>query len=105
MMIRILQIKDIENTDYAFRDYAPSKFKFGDYEVEYCLETDSFENKTDEEILEVVFHIFNMRIPKDFEGHSISVSDLIAIESDGRDRLYYCDSFGWKLLWNKEVRA
>lgn len=95
MMVRILQIKDIATTDYAFRGYDPAKFKLEDYEVVYCLEADCFDGKTDEEILDVVFHVFNMRRPADFEGHSLSVSDLIALESDGERRVYYCDPCGW----------
>lgn len=32
--------------------------------------------------------------PPDFKGHSLSVSDIVRLDS----RLYYCDSVGWVLL-------
>ena len=36
--------------------------------------------------------------PKDFRGHSLSVSDVVRL--DGTD--YYCDSLGWVNI--KEVK-
>jgi hypothetical protein len=101
--VRILQIKDIAGTDYAFRGFDSAKFNIEDYELKYTLESDCLDDKEDLDVLETVFHIFNMRIPKDFTGHSLSVSDCLHIERDGKCRLYYCDSFGWELV--KEVRA
>lgn len=102
-IIRILQIKDIAGTDYAFRGFDSAKFNIEDYELKYTLESDDLDDKEDLDVLETVFHIFNMRIPKDFTGHSLSVSDCLHIERDGKCRLYYCDSFGWEFV--KEVRA
>ena len=98
MIFRILQIKDIEATDYAFRGYDENKFKLEDYEVKYCKETDAFDSKSDQEVLDFLFYIFNMAIPNDFEGHSLSMSNLVALESEGKVRLYYCDLCSWTLL-------
>lgn len=41
--------------------------------------------------LESLFETFNINHPKDFKGHSLSVSDVV--ELDGV--MYYCDSIGW----------
>ena len=41
--------------------------------------------------LEDLFYEFNNEHPKDFHGHSMSVSD--AVEIDGK--LYFCNSFGF----------
>ena len=44
--------------------------------------------------LEELFKIFNIKIPEDFKGHSLSVSDIVEI--DGKN--YYCDFVGWEEL-------
>lgn len=105
MRFKILQIKDIASTDYAFRGYRPDKFNIEDYKITYDDEVDSnsAETLSDLEICEYLFVIFNTNRPKDFEGHSLSISDLIQLESDDTCRLYYCDSFGWEKI--KECRS
>ena len=91
---RIYQIKDIENTDYAFRGYDSKKFNFADYE---CFGEGEFDvaGKTDIEICETIFYVFNMRKPADFEGHSLSMSDVIELDDGIACKRYYCDTFGW----------
>lgn len=100
MKFKIFQIKDIANTDYAFRSYSENKFNVEDYDVVYDSEIDNYsaENLPDLEICEYLFVIFNTNRPKDFNGHSLSTSDLIQLESNDTTRLYYCDSFGWKKI-------
>ena len=94
---KIHQIKDIENTDYAFRGYDPKKFNFKDYECKYSGEfTD--DTKTATEICEVIFYLFNMRRPEDFKGHSLSMSDVIELDTGISQRLYYCDMCGWERI-------
>ena len=34
--------------------------------------------------------------PKDFKGHSLSVSDVVVIHQNGQDTAHYVDSFGYK---------
>ncbi len=92
---KIHQIKDIENTDYAFRSYDPKKFNFADYECRYEMEFRAREKKTNLEICEVIFYMFNVRRPEDFTGHSLSMSDVIEIHSRGRSYFYYCDMCGF----------
>ena len=94
---KIHQIKDIENTDYAFRGWDPKKFNFKDYECRYEGEfTD--DTKTATEICEVIFYLFNMRRPEDFRGHSLSISDVIELDTGISQRLYYCDMCGWQRI-------
>jgi len=38
MQLKIYQIKDIENTDYAFRSYNEQKFNFADYKEVFSLD-------------------------------------------------------------------
>jgi hypothetical protein len=101
---KIHQIKDIENTDYAFRSFNPGKFNFGDYEEKYEMEFESFDDKTNYEICEVIFHIFNMRRPEDFTGHSLSMSDIIELNRDGHKQFYYCNMCGFMRLNKHDLR-
>ena len=100
---RIHQIKDIANTDYAFRSYDPKKFNFADYE---CMGEGEFdvEDKTDLEICEIIFHVFNMRRPEDFKGHSLSMSDIIELKRHGSSAFYYCNSCGFTKLNRKDLQ-
>ena len=91
---KIHQIKDIENTAYAFRGYDPKKFNFKDYECRYEGEFTA-EAKTAPEICEIIYYLFNMRRPEDFKGHSLSMSDVIEINTDITTSFYYCDMCGW----------
>jgi len=36
--------------------------------------------------------------PGDFVGHSLSVSDIVALKLDGKVSYHYCDSIGFKEL-------
>lgn len=102
---KIYQIKDIENTDYAFRGYDPKKFKFADYEcmyegeyIDHPIDYETGEQRTATDILEELFVQFNVSRPNDFKGHSMSMSDVVELEKDGRRLFFYCDTFGFKLL-------
>lgn len=51
--------------------------------------------KDNYDLLDYLFEKFNVDHPKDFEGHSMSVSDIVKICDINEIRYYYCDSFGW----------
>lgn len=55
-----------------------------------------FEEQTDSElpVTEQLYMMFNVSRPRDFKGHSLSVSDIIVI--DGQQ--YFCDDLGFKLV-------
>jgi len=42
--------------------------------------------------LEKIFMKFNMERPKDFKGHSLSVSDIVLVDG----KAFYCDSMGFE---------
>ena len=56
------------------------------------------EAREDIDLLEYLYEVFNERRPKEFTGHSLSVSDVIKVQAtdDIDPTYYYCDSFGWK---------
>lgn len=73
--------RSLDSIDYVHREYYDKVYE-GD------IETD----KTDEyEILEEIFTLLNINHPADYNGHSLSVSDIVNL--NGKD--YYCDSYGW----------
>ncbi len=39
---------------------------------------------------------FNIDHPKDFKGHSLSVSDVVVLHQNDQDTAHYVDSFGYK---------
>jgi len=66
--------------------------KRSDYDLKYTAA--SPETVTPEKL----FEKFNMDRPPDFGGHSLSVSDIVAIKQGGQVSYYYCDSIGFKEL-------
>ncbi|MEK8159400.1 YodL domain-containing protein [Clostridioides difficile] len=46
--------------------------------------------------LEDIYTRFNIDHPKDFKGHSLSVSDVVVLHQDGQDAAHYVDNFGYK---------
>lgn len=82
---KIYQIKNVANTDYAFRSWknASEKFSFADYEYVYQGSSNS---------LDEIYMRFNLNYQSDYSGHSLSVSDIVMFGN----QYYYCDSIGWK---------
>ena len=46
--------------------------------------------------LEDIYTRFNIDHPKDFKGHSLSVSDVVVLHQDGQDAAHYVDSVGFR---------
>ncbi|MGI6316430.1 MAG: YodL domain-containing protein [Christensenellales bacterium] len=46
--------------------------------------------------LEQIFERFNIDHPKDFKGHSLSVSDVVVLHQNGQETAHYVDSIGYK---------
>ena len=55
------------------------------------------DNKTN---LDMIYQRFNVDHPADFKGHSLSVSDVVAIRKDGAVSCHYVDSIGFRELPN-----
>lgn len=46
--------------------------------------------------LEELYMLFNIKIPEDFCGHSMSVSDVVVIENvSGEKAAHFCDNIGF----------
>ena len=62
------------------------------YAGEYAVE--NFNDQIAHRMLEEIFEEFNIDIPNDFYGRSLSVSDVVTLNGTA----YFCDGFGWKKL-------
>ena len=52
------------------------------------------------DVLEQQFQIYNTGRPDDFTGHSLSMSDIVALKRDGKISYHYVDAFGFRELPN-----
>ena len=69
------------------------------YKELYDAEVEKFStSKKHTGILEDLFRVFNVERPDDFQGHSLSVSDIVKLYDGTVEEYWYCDSFGWSLL-------
>ena len=69
------------------------------YEVTYYADLPAmWQDVPNNEVLEELFQVFNLSRPQDFEGHSLSVGDVIALKRNGEVSVHYVDSIGFKDL-------
>lgn len=93
---------------YQLRRDAPVELRFAslgslaappdpaNYEAIYTREV--YPDDDTGRILENFYYIFNDERPGDFVGHSLSVSDIVALKQDGKVSYHYCDSMGFQEL-------
>ena len=92
----IYQLKQGDETrDFRFEPYdrlqaAGNVVDKANYELVYSAEL------TPGTSLEDIYTRFNIDHPKDFKGHSLSVSDVVVLHQNGQDAAHYVDSFGYK---------
>ena len=92
----IYQLKRGDETrDFRFEPYdrlqaAGNVVDKANYELVYSAEL------TPGTSLEDIYTRFNIDHPKDFKGHSLSVSDVVVLHQNGQDAAHYVDSFGYK---------
>ena len=98
----ILQLRRIPETfDVSFESLERlrrmgTEPNFDHYEVVYF---DKLPPYTDQSVmLEQLYVKFNIDHPADFRGHSLSVSDIVALKTGGVVSCHYVDSFGFQEL-------
>lgn len=93
---QIYQLKRSEETrELQFESYDRLK------ESGQTLNPDNYVKVYEEELteglsLEDIYTRFNIDHPKDFYGHSLSVSDVVVLHKDGKDTAHYVDRLGYK---------
>lgn len=93
----IYQINDIGNTSYAFRSWDEAKglIKMSEYNCVFNSEIKVEDERTKTDVLLMLYEKFNINHPKNYKGHSLSVSDIVVLIDEKTTYWYYCDSFGW----------
>lgn len=91
------EARNISFMSYDFIERQGLKPEINFYELTYTglLHTNA---ESAEAVCESLFVKFNTDRPEDFKGHSMSVSDVIAINRQGEVNYYFVDSFGFKEL-------
>lgn len=96
-MMAIYQLRrDVPELGFIEFDRLKSPPKKENYEAVYAHGIRISEDVT--QTLENLYYIFNQARPEDFKGHSLSVSDIVALKRDGVVSYYYCDSVGFREL-------
>ena len=94
----IYQLKDGDETrDYRFEPYdrlqaAGLTVDRANYEIVYTAPLVPGTSLDD------IFTRFNIDHPKDFKGHSLSVSDVVVLHQDGQDTAHYVDRGDFKQI-------
>ena len=65
------------------------------YALVYADELNQYPGKSVHEVLNDLFYRFNHEHPADFHGHSLSVSDLVALRHEGQLQCFYVDRWGF----------
>jgi len=92
----IYQLKDGDGMrDYYFEPYnrlqaAGLSVEAANYDLIYTAEL------TPGTSLEDIYTRFNIDHPKDFKGHSLSVSDIVVLHQNGENTAHYVDSIGYR---------
>lgn len=97
----IYQVRSDLLLDFGFLSFEDAErhngvgsVKIANYEKVYEFDLQSVREIT----LEDIYELFNISRPSDFQGHSLSTSDVVRY----KDEFWYCDSIGWKKLdWGK----
>lgn len=100
----VLQLKRIEeNDEFRFMPYwhvmkQEQQPTIDHYEVVYHGPIEQSAGTAEQ--LEALYTKFNIDHPEDFKGHSMSVSDIIALKVAEKVSCYYVDAFGFAELQN-----
>lgn len=93
--MKIFQINmDRDTNRVAFSSYERVVAEQG--AVDASIYDEVFSGDVDADDLEEIYGIFNLNHPEGYAGRSLSVSDVVQIDCDGKPAFFYCDSIGWQ---------
>lgn len=98
----ILQLRRTDETAYerfaSLRELERMGLKpeIDHYEVVYTTALPPYADRT--AMLEGLYEKFNLARPDDFRGHSLSVSDIVALRENGVVSCHYVDTIGFQEL-------
>ena len=94
MKIKVFQVNpELDRYDTLFRSYDSAMKSAG--KIDPSIYKTVFAGNVEAEVLEDVFAALNFSQPVGYNGHSLSVSDIVEIEGGGH---HYCDTFGFQEL-------
>ncbi len=94
MKIKVFQVNpDLDRHSTLFRSYDSAMESAG--QINPSVYKTVFDGNVDAQDLEDVFAVLNFSHPVGYNGHSLSVSDIVEVEGGG---CFYCDSFGFQEL-------
>ena len=98
----IYQLRDSEDTAqlrFMNADYLAQKGLSIEKENYAAFYAGTLSHRGDtQDRLNELYETFNIRRPEDFRGHSLSVSDIVALKQNGVVSCHYVDSWGFKEL-------
>ena len=98
----IYQLRDNDDTarlHYMNSEYLEKKGLSVQKENYAAVYAGDFDRRGDtQDKLNELYETFNIRRPEDFRGHSLSVSDIVALKQNGVVSCHYVDSWGFKEL-------
>ena len=99
MKIKVFQVNpERDQHGTLFRSYDSAMKSAG--QIDPSIYNTVFDGNVDAQDLEDVFAVLNFSQPVGYNGHSLSVSDIVEIEGSG---CFYCDSFGFQELKDFDV--
>lgn len=96
----ILQLKLVDETaqdrfmNYSWLEKHGREPEIDHYEVTYVGELPAYSSQ--DVLLEGLYEQFNLARPEDFRGHSLSVSDIVALRQNSVVSSHYVDSIGFR---------
>lgn len=81
IMMRFISLS--ERTDRGFGKPQPKE-----YDLVYEMEVDAFD-------LEKLWECFGEKLPKNFSGHALSISDVVELSEDKNKRFFYVEPKGF----------
>ena len=94
MKIKVFQVNpELDRYDTLFRSYDSAMKSAG--RIDPSIYKTVFDGNVEAEDLEDVFAVLNFSQPVGYNGHCLSVSDIVEIDGSG---FFYCDSFGFQEL-------
>lgn len=98
----IYQVKDNDDGHYMRYNSLANQAKYG-YNVDISKYEQVYSGQKEEssspfETLESIYTEFNISPPEDYRSYSLSVSDIVVLNENGKKKAYYCDSIGFTEL-------
>lgn len=88
--------RDLRFTSMVQVEKRGRKVERQNYELMYVGKLQEVGDLEQHAILEELFARFNLDIPADFAGHSLSMSDIVALRQSGHISFHYVDAFGFR---------